>query len=141
MLFEGWFVGVRPIAPTAFDAAPPPIETASDRAFARDMNAKLKDYLPLWERLDRLILLYPDNYRRSLEWRRQAEHQIIAVQNTGMNDAEVEQFVNYFWRSLHPDLFIKPLANHPSLVDLVIEINPDHSAGAVYRPGNRPVNS
>lgn len=136
VLFEGWFVGVRPIAPTAFDAAPPPIVTASDRAFARDMNAKLKDYLPLWERLDRLILLYPDDYRRSLEWRRQAEHQMIAAQDTGMNDAEVEQFVNYFWRSLHPELFIKPLTSHPSYVDLVIEINPDHSLGAVYRPAD-----
>ncbi len=141
VLFEGWFVGVRPIDPAAFDAAPSPIVTAAEREFARDMNAKLKDYLPLWERLDRLILLYPADYRHSLEWRRQAEHQIIAVGKSGMNDAEVEQFVNYFWRSLHPDLFIKPLANHPSYVDLVIEINPDHSAGAVYRPGDSPVNS
>ena len=137
VLFEGWFVGVRPIDPSAFDTAPPPIVTASDRKFARDMNARLKDYLPLWERLDKLILLYPDDYRRSLEWRQQAEHQMIAVQNTGMKDTEVEQFVEYFWRSLHPDLFIKPLVNPPTCVDLVIEINPDHSAGAVYRPGDR----
>jgi len=77
----------------------------------------------------------PD-YRRSLEWRRQAEHQMIAAGSSGMTDAEVEQFVEYFWRSLHPDLFIK-LTTHPSWVDLVIEIHPDHSAGAVYRPGER----
>jgi D-glycerate 3-kinase len=137
VLFEGWFVGVRPINPGAFDAAPPPILTAADREFARDMNAQLQDYLPLWERLDRLILLYPADYRRSLEWRRQAEHQMIAAGSSGMTDTEVEQFVEYFWRSLHPDLFIKPLTTHPSWVDLVIEIHPDHSAGAVYRPGER----
>ena len=137
ILFEGWFVGVRPINPAAFDAAPPPILTPADREFARDMNAQLKDYLPLWERLDRLILLYPTDYRRSLEWRRQAEQQMIAAGSSGMTDKEVEQFVEYFWRSLHPDLFIKPLATHPSWVDLVIEIQPDHSAGAVYRPGER----
>ena len=138
VLFEGWFVGVRPIHPIAFDSAPPPIITASDREFARDMNERLKDYLPLWERLDRLILLYPaDDYRRSLEWRLEAEHQMIAAGRPGMTDTEIEQFVEYFWRSLHPDLFIKPLATHPSWVDLVIEINPDRAAGAVYRPGER----
>lgn len=137
VLFEGWFVGVRPIDPTAFDAAPPPIVTAADREFARDMNAQLEDYLPLWERLDRLILLYPADYRRSLEWRLQAEHQMIAVESSGMRDTEVKQFVEYFWRSLHPELFIKPLANDPRWVDLVIEIHPDRAAGAVYRPGDR----
>lgn len=137
VLFEGWFVGVRPINPAAFDAAPPPILKADDRSFARDMNALLFDYLPLWERLDRLILLYPGDYRRSLEWRLQAEHQMIATGRSGMTDAQVEQFVQYFWRAIHPDLFIKPLANEPSWVDLVIEINQDHSAGAVYRPGER----
>jgi D-glycerate 3-kinase len=134
VLFEGWFVGVRPINPDAFDTAPPPIVTANDREFARDLNAQLQDYLPLWERLDRLILLYPTDYQLSLEWRRQAENQMIAAQHTGMTDAEVEQFVEYFWRSLHPELFIKPLVKLPSWVDLVIEIHPDHSAGAVYRP-------
>lgn len=134
VLFEGWFVGVRPIDPAAFDTAPPPIVTATDREFARDMNAQLQNYLPLWERLDRLILLYPTDYRLSLEWRRQAEHQMIAAQDTGMTDAQVEQFVQYFWRSLHPELFLLPLVNNPSWVDLVIEINPDHSAGAVYQP-------
>ena len=136
VLFEGWFVGVRPIDQNAFDTAPPPIVTATDKAFARDMNARLRDYLPLWERLDRLILLYPADYRLSLEWRRQAEHQMIAAQTTGMADTEVEQFVEYFWRSLHPELFIKPLTTAPTGVDLVIEINPDRSIGAVYRPGD-----
>ena len=128
VLFEGWFVGVRPIDPAIFDTAPPPIITQSDRQFARDMNAKLQDYLPLWARLDRLILLYPLDYRWSLQWRQQAEHQAIALGKPGMSDLEIEQFVNYFWRSLHPELFIKP----SSWVDLVIEIKNDRSWGKVY---------
>ena len=61
---------------------------------------------------------------------------MIAAQGKGMTDTEVEQFVEYFWRSLHPELLIKPLKNNPNWVDLVIEINPDHSTGAVYRPGD-----
>lgn len=134
VLFEGWFVGVRPIDPTAFDTAPPPIITDEDKAFAHQMNNKLTDYLPLWEQLDNLILLYPKDYRLSLEWRKQAERQMIAAGKSGMSEKEVEQFVNYFWCSLHPELFINPLVKSPTFVDLVIEVKSDHSFGAVYQP-------
>ncbi len=132
VLFEGWFVGVRPINADVFDTAPPPIVTNEDRAFARDINLRLQDYLPLWERLDSLIVLYPTDYRCSLEWRKQAEQQMIAAGKSGMSNAEIEQFVNYFWRSLHPELFIKPLVKDTTVVDLVIEIHADHSFGEVY---------
>lgn len=134
VLFEGWFVGVRPIDSAVFDNAPAPIITPADQSFARDMNAQLRDYLPLWERLDRLMVLYPLDWRLSQLWRRQAEQEMIAAGKSGMSDSEVDEFVKYFWKSLHPELFIQPLTQNPSGVDLVIEINPDHSAGAVYRP-------
>ncbi|MBN3960510.1 glycerate kinase [Nostoc sp. NMS8] len=132
VLFEGWFVGVRPIEPNIFDTAPPPILTEKDRVFARDMNHRLHDYLPLWERLDSLILLYPTDYRCSLEWRKQAEQEMIAGGKSGMSNAEIEEFVNYFWRSLHPELFIKPLLKDAAAVELAIEIHADHSFGQVY---------
>jgi D-glycerate 3-kinase len=132
VLFEGWFVGVKPINVKAFDTLPLPIITEADKAFARDMNDKLNDYLPLWQRLDSLIVLYPQDYRLSLEWRKQAEHQMKASGKPGMTDLQIEEFVNYFWKALHPELFIKPLIKSPS-VDLVIEINPNHSFGKVYK--------
>lgn len=137
VLFEGWFVGVRPIDPAAFATAPPPILTLADRTFAADMNAQLRNYLPLWERLDHLILLHLLDYPLSQQWRRQAEHQAIAAGKSGMSDAEIDQFVQYFWRSLHPELFLKPLAKS-SEVDLVIEINQDHAPGVVYQPSDLP---
>ncbi|MEA5502162.1 glycerate kinase [Halotia wernerae UHCC 0503] len=132
VLFEGWFVGVRPINSDVFDNAPPPIFTDEDKEFARDMNRQLRDYLPLWERLDSLILLYPTDYHCSLAWRKQAEQQMITAGKSGMNESQIEEFVNYFWRSLHPELFIKPLLKSSSAVDLVIEVNVDHTFGAVY---------
>lgn len=131
VLFEGWFVGVCPIDSAAFNTPPSPIITAPDKAFAKDMNDKLHDYLPLWQRLDSLMVLYPQDYRFSLEWRKQAEHQMKASGKTGMTDLQIEEFVNYFWKTLHPELFIKPLIKSSS-VDLVIEINPNHSFGKVY---------
>ncbi len=130
ILFEGWFVGVHPVNPILFDTAPAPILTEGDRAFARDMNARLHDYLALWQLIDRLVVLYVPDYRLSQQWRKQAEHQMIAEGKSGMSDAEIDQFVDYFWRSLHPELFITPLVES---CDLVIEINSDHSPGSVYR--------
>jgi D-glycerate 3-kinase len=137
VLFEGWFIGVRPIDPATFDEPTPyPIQTPADRSFARDLNHQLPEYLPLWSRLDRLMILYPTNYRLSKQWRLQAEQQMIATGKLGMTDAQVEQFVEYFWRSLHPELFITPLTKNSNWVDLVIEINPDHTIGAIYRPSD-----
>ncbi|MEA5577417.1 glycerate kinase [Anabaena sp. UHCC 0451] len=131
VLFEGWFVGVLPIDTQVFATAPSPINTDNDRAFARDMNEQLQNYLPLWLHLDSLIMLYPTDYRCSLEWRKQAEKKMITAGKSGMNDAEIEEFVNYFWRALHPELFIQPLLTSPT-VDFVIEVDTDHSFGAIY---------
>lgn len=137
VIFEGWFVGVRPIDSIVFDTATPaPIQTAADRSFARDMNQRLQEYVPLWERLDRLMILYPIDYRLSQKWRRQAEQQMVARGKSGMTNAQIDRFVEYFWRSLHPELFITPLTKNPSLVDLVVEINHDYSIGEIYQPGD-----
>ncbi|MDX2244075.1 MAG: glycerate kinase [Leptolyngbyaceae cyanobacterium bins.302] len=130
VLFEGWFVGVQPVDESVFDSAPAPIESLSDRAFAQDCNRRLRDYLPLWEKLDRLWVLYLPNYHLSKQWRKQAEARMKASGKAGMTDAEIEAFVEYFWKALHPELFIRPTLER---ADLVIEINPDHSPGAVYR--------
>ncbi|WP_088893502.1 glycerate kinase [Leptolyngbya ohadii] len=117
VLFEGWFVGIRPIDPALFDRTPvlsesddPKGETASHRAFARDVNDRLCDYLPLWNELDRLIVLHPIDYRLTMQWRKEAEQMMKATGKPGMSDAEIEEFVQYFWRSLHPKLFL-PLLN------------------------------
>ncbi|MGF1479598.1 MAG: glycerate kinase [Cyanophyceae cyanobacterium] len=134
VLFEGWFVGVRPVETAVFEQAPPPITTPADRQFARNSNERLKEYLPLWEQLDRLMVLYPIDYRLSKQWRREAEQKMKASGKPGMSDTEVEQFVEYFWRSLHPELLITPLVKRPDLVDLVIEVQGDRSIGQVYRP-------
>lgn len=136
VLFEGWFVGVRPVAEKMFDNPPPPIITPEDKLFARDINEKLKEYLPLWEKLDGLLVLYPVDYRISKQWRKEAEQKMKASGKSGMSDAEIDRFVEYFWRSLHPELFITPLVNNRDLVDLVIEINLDRSFGKIYRPGD-----
>jgi len=132
VLFEGWLVGLRPIDPTAFDQAPPPIVTAADRAFARDMNQALAAYLPLWAYLDRLMVLSPTDYRWSQQWRQQAEQQMRATGKAGMSEAAIGQFVEYFWKALHPALFIPPLIHEPGGADLVLQLDADHRVTAIY---------
>jgi D-glycerate 3-kinase len=130
VLFEGWFVGARPVDPSAFDHPPKPIDKATDRAFARDMNQALAAYLPLWEKLDRLIVMDLQDYRFSKQWRKQAEHLMMAEGKPGMSDAAIDEFVEYFWKALHPDLFVKPLTQ---TADLVLEIDGHHLPDRVYR--------
>ena len=108
--------------------APFPIVTDADCQFARDMNAKLHDYLPLWKRLDRLIVLYPQDYRISKVWRNQAEQKMMAAGKSGMTEDEINRFVEYFWKALHPELFIKSMVEGDR-VDLVIEILSDPLRG------------
>jgi D-glycerate 3-kinase len=136
VLFEGWFVGVNPVADARLNeflaAAPFPISTEGDCQFARDMNAKLHDYLPLWNRLDRLMVLYPPDYRISQVWRNQAEREMMAAGKSGMSEAEINRFVEYFWKALHPELFIQSMLEGDR-VDLVVEILGDRAIGKICR--------
>jgi D-glycerate 3-kinase len=134
LLFEGWFLGARPVDPAQFDQAPAPILTEADRQFARDINAQLAAYLPLWDSLDRLMVLCPADYRLSKQWRKDAEHQMKAQGKTGMSDATIDAFVDYFWRALHPELFIDPLKRDVEHVNLVVDIDRDRIPRAIYPP-------
>jgi D-glycerate 3-kinase len=140
LLFEGWFLGVQPVAEAAFDQAPSPIDTEADRQFARDMNRQLQAYLPLWACLDQLMVLYPEDYRISKQWRLQAEHQMKSQGKSGMSDAMIEQFVEYFWRALHPELFVTPLKANGTITDLVVEIDLNRVPKSIYVPSGQPDN-
>lgn len=135
LLFEGWFVGLQPIDPAMFNDAPPPICTGADRQFARDMNVRLWDYLPLWQQLDRLMVLMPERYEFSLQWRKQAERELRSQGRPGMTDEQIDAFVEYFWKSLHPALFLPPLLRQSTVVDHVIELDLQHQPVRIYRAG------
>ncbi len=138
VLFEGWFVGLRPLPISAFRNFVPPILSESDREFALECNANLYDYLPLWDYLDRLMVLKPEDYQYSLQWRIEAEHKLIDSGKTGMSDTEITQFVEYFWKALHPELFMpqivsscdrllgEQISGNHAYADLVVEISRSH---------------
>ncbi len=125
LLFEGWFVGVRPIHRDQFNHLPKAILKEINLDYAIKINEDLQEYLPLWQALDSLMVLYPTDYHWSKQWRQRAEEEMKSKGKQGMSEVEIEQFVAYFWQSLHPELFITPLTHHPQ-TDLIIEINSNH---------------
>ena len=142
--FEGWFVGSMPLDDELFAdkriALPIPIETPEDRQFARDMNRQLQQYQPLWQLLDSLLVFCQDDYRLSYDWRLQAEQQMRVAGKESMGDLEIASFVTYFWKALHPELFISPLAETAkssgdrAKANLVVKIGQGHRIKAVYSP-------
>lgn len=134
IIIEGWFVGIVPVNEKVFDKAPFPLVTEDDRQFARDNNARLIEYLPLWAKIDYLMIFNPQQYQYSLQWRKQAEHLMISQGKTGMSDEQIEQFVYYFWQALHPEIYLPPLLSDAQKTDLVVEINFEHSVDRLYRP-------
>ncbi|HIK38232.1 MAG: glycerate kinase [Geminocystis sp.] len=134
IILEGWFVGVRPVPEEVFDNPPHPIITPEDRQFALDCNKRLEEYLPLWEMIDYLLVFNPEDYRYSLKWRQEAERKMRLEGKTGMTDREVEEFVHYFWKALHPQIFLPPLINNPQLTHLVVNLDICRRVTAVYKP-------
>lgn len=143
--FEGWFVGATPLDDALFAdqriTLPSPIETLEDRQFARDMNRQLQQYQPLWAMLDSLAVLLQADYRLSYDWRLQAEQQMRAAGKTGLSDEQIASFVTYFWKALHPELFISPLANRVAKApnnrrkaSLVVKVGQGHTLKALYSP-------
>ena len=137
VLFEGWFVGAQPLAKAFFNEAklPHPITTIEDYQFAQDCNEQLRQYTPMWNFLDDLMVLCPQDYRWSMQWRRDAEHKMKAEGKAGLSDREITEFVTYFWKALHPDLFIAPLA-HSRRTNLVVYIESDHRVGSLRAPAS-----
>lgn len=137
VLFEGWFVGTQPFASKVLDdptfAFPAPIITAADRQFAKDCNQRLRDYEPLWSLLDSLIVLVPEDYRYSRQWRQQAEQAMIAQGKNGLSPDQIAAFVNYFWQALHPELFIEPLTASKT-TSLVVCLDREHQISRLYSP-------
>lgn len=159
VFFEGWFVGVLPISEKRFlvdgitnginngftdeivdgvGVASPVENQASalsfDLSFARYSNQQLQNYLPLWQLIDKLIMLYPNNYQYSLQWRLQAEQEMIYSGKPGMDSEKITEFVQYFWQALPPQLFLTPLTGQPTPVDLILPLDENHNFGKICYP-------
>ena len=108
-LFEGWFVGMRPLAKGHFLEDKEFQGDEKDRQFAEDVARILEDYCVLWDLLDDLIILWPDNVDFSKKWRVEAEEKMKDGGKEGKSKSEIEEFVEYFWKAVHPKIYIREL--------------------------------
>lgn len=139
IFFNGWMVGARK-APDEkiFYSGLPALDTPEHIQFAKDINRKLDEYLPLWELLDFLTVLYVPDYAISLKWRDQAED-VLREKGQGMSHEQIEQFVYYFWRSVHPAIQIKNLAHDETHTNQVVIINDNHTIKEVLTPAEAKI--
>ena len=133
IFYDGWMVGAKKVEDESiFDSGLPALEKPEDREFAKFINKKLENYDPLWKLFNFMTVLYVVDYNISLKWRDQAE-EVLRQKGGGMTHDQIIEFVHYFWRSVHPAIQIKNLAQD-SETDQVVVINDDHSIEAILKP-------
>lgn len=134
IFYDGWMLGARRVSDEfIFEAGLPALDTPEHIQFAKDVNKKLDEYLPLWDLIEFMNVLFVFHYEISLKWREQAE-EVLRVKGEGMSKEEIKEFVYYFWRSVHPAIQIKNLAHDNTHTQQVTVINDDHSVKAVFTP-------
>lgn len=134
IFYDGWMVGARRVEDeSVFESGLPALDTPEHIQFAKDINKKLDDYLPLWNLFDFLTVLYVSDYKISLKWRDQAEDRLRA-EGRGMSHEEIREFIYYFWRCVHPAIHIKNLAQDEEHTNQVVIINDDHTVREVITP-------
>ena len=131
IFYDGWMLGARSVQDESiFESGLPALDTPEHIQFAKDINKKLLEYVPLWDLIDFMNVLFVINYQDSLKWRDQAED-VLRAKGEGMTHQQIEEFVHYFWRSVHPAIHIKNLANDTVHTQQVVTINDDHSIGQI----------
>ncbi len=140
IFYDGWMLGARKVEDESiFESGLPALDTPEHIQFAKDVNKKLDEYLPLWDVIDFMNVLYVPNYKISLVWREQAE-EVLRAKGMGMSKEAIKEFVYYFWRSVHPAIQIKNLAFDKLHTQQVVVINDDHSIKEVLTPKELVVN-
>lgn len=122
LLFEGWCVGARP-----WQNAEQPVNALErredpDGTWRNYVNGRLRGpYRELFAQLDLLLMLKVPDMACVLEWRRLQERKLRARGGGGMEDAEIERFVQHYERVTR-----NLLREMPARADCVLELGRDH---------------
>jgi len=81
-------------------------------------NKNLKEYENLWNQIDFFISLKPEDFSLSKKWRIQAEKKMKG----GMDYRTLKDFVDYFWKSVPPDVYLDKLEEFEKpLIKIIID--------------------
>ncbi len=122
IVFEGWFLKVSPEREAALRSPINSLEQDEDAdgRWRHFCNDALAAYAPLWQRIDRLLLLHAPGFGIARHWRWQQEQALQAARPKcrTMNQAQVEHFVMLFERvSRHA------LETLPAIADINIRLD------------------
>ncbi len=129
VLLEGWCIGAR--AQTARELAEPinalEAEQDPDGRWRHWVNEQLaRDYAPIFDSLDALLLLKPPAFEAVLGWRTLQEHKLIAATGRGMTDTQVVTFISHYER-----LTRVCIDSLPAIADVLIELDDDHNIASL----------
>jgi pantothenate kinase-related protein Tda10 len=134
IFYDGWMVGARSVDDeSVFESNLPALDTPEHIDFAKKINKKLLNYYQLWEMFKFVNVLYVVDYSISVKWRDQAEEH-LRQKGAGMNSEEIKEFVYYFWRSVHPAIQIKNLAQDNKHANQVVVIDDKHLIQDILTP-------
>jgi len=109
LLFDGWMVGYEKQNFKKIKKFPKLLNNPEDMKFASYMNSELLNYMPLWKYFNHFLMMVPKKYEYSIEWRKEAERKMRKSGKAGKSEEQIEEFVKYFWKSLHPEIYIENL--------------------------------
>lgn len=121
VVLEGWCLGVEPQDEAALREPVNTLEREEDadgrwRAW---VNARLAEYLPLWRRLDALVLLEAPSWEVVARWRDEAERPLRARgEARAMDEAGLARFLQHYER-----LSRWALASLPGKADMVVKLD------------------
>lgn len=135
ILLEGWCLGVRPEMSTSLGKAINALEQQEDAqgAWRKHINDTIKnDYIPIFEQLDKLIMLKAPSFECVYNWRQKQEDKLrekTIATTTASNDqsgimstAQLQRFIQHYER-----LTVHMLATLPQYADIVFKLSSDHS--------------
>jgi len=124
LLFEGWCLGAAPQPEGDLAAPVNALEAEEDPAaiWRRHANTALAgEYQPLWERIDRLVLLAAPGFEVVAKWREQAEAELRAKGGAAVMDpAGIARFIRHYQR-----LTRWILEDMPTRADQVVRLGPE----------------
>ena len=143
VLLEGWCLGARPQPAAALAGPVNELERVEDpdgrwRAYVNE--ALQRDFVPLYQRVDRWVMLQAPSFACVHRWRLEQERKLAAtvtdpVADTGreglMNETELARFIQHYQR-LTEDC----LARLPEQVHYLYRLDEDREITAGNHPGN-----
>ncbi len=133
LIFEGWCVGAAPEPETALAEPINDLERREDAdgTWRRYANEALAHYRPLFDRIDRLVLLAAPGFEVVRAWRGQQEEDLRTERPEGeavMDAAAIDRFIQHYER-----LTRHILAEMPTRANLTLRLDADRHVVAVER--------